>query len=44
VIKEITYDGYYNSIIWFKDKKKALDQYEKDKERGNSPTLVKIIK
>ena len=40
----ITYDGYYYAVKWFKEKKEALDQYEKDKERGNSPTLVKIIK
>lgn len=40
----ITDDGYDYSVEWFKEKKEALDQYKKEKERGNDPTLVKIIK
>jgi len=40
----ITVDGFDYVVKWFKEKKEALDQYKKDKERGNDPTLVKIIK
>jgi hypothetical protein len=40
----ITDDGYYVSVTWFKEKKEALEEYQKKKRKEEFPTLVKFVK
>ena len=40
----ITYDGYYYAVKWFKEKKEALEEYQKKKRKEEFPTLVKFVK